>query len=121
MAIFSKSREISKNINDNTSSKIYWLSKLSAFVLALLLVLPVMLIDLNLLTLYYDLRPILIVILALSFVAIVEIYTKFYLDLFYHHEIIKDKKDFKYVLLTNLIYSLIVCFVLFLFLFVVTR
>lgn len=80
------------------------LYKIVSLLLGIFFILPIILIDVNLLYLYYDLEIILVLILHLSFVALIMLYSKFIVDCYKGYEIeMYDKRKSYY--LFNLIWS----------------
>lgn len=69
-----------EDIDKNIPFKKRLLYKIISLLLSIFFILPIVLIDINLLTLYYDLELLLVIILHLSFIALVMLYTKFLLD-----------------------------------------
>ena len=72
--------EFVEDIDKNIPFKKRLLYKLISLLLSIFFILPIVLIDINLLTLYYDLELLLVIILHLSFIVLVMLYTKFLLD-----------------------------------------
>lgn len=88
------------------------LYKIVSLLLGIFFILPIILIDVNLLYLYYDLEIILVLILHLSFVVLIMLYSKFIVDCYKGYEIeMYDKRKSYY--LFNLIWSAAIALIIF--------
>lgn len=88
-----------ETIDRSIDKKRLYITKILSFLLAVFLVTPIVVIDANLLALYYDLERTLIIILGICFVGIVMLYTRFYSNTL--------KCQNKYIYLVNLLYSFV--------------
>ena len=96
--------DILKSIEENIKLKTIIINRLVSFVLAAFIVLPFVLIDVNLLYLYYDLEKLLVIILIILFVLLIFLYTHFYLVSFKEY-LINDYNKRKYIYFVNIIGS----------------
>lgn len=93
--------------------KKFYLVKLASFIMALIIVLPFVLIDINLLQMYYDLEMVLFIFLSLMIIALAMLYTKFVMDASRHNEYISDKDKIRSIYIVNLTFSIIMAIVVF--------
>ncbi len=112
--MFKKFMMLYNEIEDNIPSKKRILYKILSFIIAIFFVLPFVLLDINLLYLYYELEILLVIILHVLFIMLVMIYIKFLLSFIkeYNLESYKNKKYFYFV---GLIFSLILVIITFIF------
>lgn len=103
-------------IKDKVPLKKIVLNKISAFILSFLIVLPFILLDIDLIQLYYELQVLLVLILCVCFVSLVFLYTFFYISTFKTFDLENYNKRFcvyKFNLILSSIFSLFI-FLLFL-------
>lgn len=104
--------EICSRIAEDIPAGKYHLTKIFSFILGLFIILPLIIIDFNLVLIYYDLSILLLVIFSVLFAALIIIYTKFYTDAFLHEEFIK-KEESKTILIGNTIIAIILGIIVF--------
>lgn len=102
-------------IND----KITLLDKLSSLILSIFIITPIVLIDVNLLYLYYDAEILLIIILILCFNILVLLYTKFNIVIYKKNT--NDISKFTNLYIINVILSLFISIIIFIIYIIARR
>lgn len=112
MKLVSNYLEVSSKIEDNTSSRQYYVVKLVSALISLFIFLPIIFLCWNLIEIYYDLEIILMFVIMIVVVSFIMTYSSIYLDYMHKHEII-EKVDKKKILIPNLIISIIFVLIIF--------
>lgn len=110
-----------KKIDNNISFKSYVLCKLYAFIIAIFFILPIIILDINLINIYYDLELFLIVLLHICFIAIMMIQEKFYLEILKNKNILPDDINQKAIYLGVLFYSVLLSIATLSFILIIRR
>lgn len=104
--------EIISRIAEDIPAGKYHLTKIFSFILSLFIVIPFIILDINLIAIYYDLCVLLLVIFSILFSLLIIIYTKFYTDAFYGNEFI-NKDEAKRIIIVNSIIAFILGIIIF--------